>query len=74
MNKNKGNIILYITEDNKIKIELKVFNETVWLTQKEISELFQTTTQNITQHIKDIYETSELEEISTCKNYLQVQK
>jgi hypothetical protein len=74
MNKEKGDIVLYTTEDNKIKIELKVFDETVWLTQKEISELFQTTTQNITQHIKDIYETFELEEISTCKNYLQVQK
>lgn len=72
--KDKGDVILYTTEDNKIKMELKVFNETVWLTQKEISELFQTTTQNITQHIKDIYETFELEESETCKNYLQVQK
>jgi len=70
--KDKGDVILYTTEDNKIKMELKVFNETVWLTQKEISELFQTTTQNITQHIKDIYETFELEELATCKNCNQL--
>ena len=52
---------------------MRLENETVWMTQKAIAELYQTTPQNITLHIKNIYEEGELEENSTCKNYLQVQ-
>nr|WP_242694132.1 virulence RhuM family protein [Proteiniclasticum aestuarii] len=60
-------------EDGKTKVDVRLENETVWMTQKAIAELYQTTPQNITLHIKNIYEENELEENSTCKNYLQVQ-
>ena len=48
-------------------------NETVWLTQAQMAELFQTTPQNITIHISNVYNEGELEEESTCKDFLQVQ-
>lgn len=70
---NKTDILIYQLEDGKIKIDVRLENETVWMTQKAIAELYQTTPQNITLHIKNIYEEGELEENSTCKNYLQVQ-
>jgi len=66
-------ILLYSTEDGQAKIEVRMEDETVWLSQKQMSELFQTTTQNITTHIKNIYHEGELEEVGTCKDYLQVQ-
>ena len=56
-----------------IDINIVVENETVWATQKQMSEIFDTTTQNITLHLKKIYKESEIEELSTCKEYLQVQ-
>lgn len=67
------NVLMYESDDGKIKIDVKVENETVWLTQAGISELYQTSTQNITLHIKNIYNDGELKEEATCKNYLQVQ-
>jgi len=67
-------IILYQTEDGITKIDVRLENETVWLTQKLMAELFQTNPQNITIHLKNIFEEGELEEISTCKDFLQVQK
>lgn len=66
-------MLIYQTKDGKTKIDVRLENETVWMTQKAIAELYQTTPQNITLHIKNIYEEGELEENSTCKNYLQVQ-
>lgn len=70
---NKTDILIYQLEDGKTKVDVRLENETVWMTQKAIAELYQTTPQNITLHIKNIYEEGELEENSTCKNYLQVQ-
>ena len=67
-------IILYTTPQGNIKVEVLVREETVWLTQKMLAALFQTTTQNITLHLKNIYEDGELEEPATCKDFLQVQK
>lgn len=58
----KNNIILYNTEDGKAKIELHVENETVWINQLELAELFQTSKQNISKHIKVILEDGELDE------------
>lgn len=52
---------------------MRAIDGSVWLTQAEIAELFQTTPQNITQHIKTIYEDNELNQEATCKQYLQVQ-
>lgn len=67
-------LLIYQTEDGKIKIETRFQDETIWLTQKQLSELFQTTPQNITLHLKNIYEEQELDENSTCKDFLQVQQ
>ncbi len=69
----KTNILIYQTEEGHTKIDVRLENETVWMTQKAIAELYQTTTQNITLHVKNIYEEGELEVESTCKYYLQVQ-
>jgi hypothetical protein len=70
----ESEIILYQTEDGITKIDVRLENDTVWLTQKLMAELFQTTPQNITIHLKNIFEEGELDEISTCKDFLQVQK
>lgn len=67
-------IIIYNTEDGKAKINLKYEDGTVWLSQSEIAELFQTTKQNISKHIKTIFEDGELNENSTVNYKLTVQK
>ena len=67
-------IIIYITETGETKLEVRLENETVWLTQKLMAKLFQTTPQNITIHLKNIFEEGELNEAATCKDFLQVGK
>ncbi|MCF6270242.1 MAG: virulence RhuM family protein [Melioribacteraceae bacterium] len=74
LQKNKSQIIIYQTESGKTKLDVRFQDETVWLTQKMMAELFQTTSQNITIHLKNIFEEGELEEKATCKDFLQVQK
>jgi len=74
MEENKSQIIIYQTENGATKLDVRFQDETVWLTQKLMAELFQTTSQNITIHLKNIFEEGELEESSTCKDFLQVQK
>jgi hypothetical protein len=69
----ESQIIIYQTEDGNTKLDVRLDNETVWLTQKMMAELFQTTPQNITIHLKNIYSEDELIESSTCKDFLQVQ-
>jgi hypothetical protein len=69
----KPEILLYQTEDGQTKVEVRLDNETVWLSQVQMAELFQTTKQNISLHIRNIYEEGELQEISTVKDYLTVQ-
>jgi hypothetical protein len=66
-----GQIILYSEEHTNINV--RVEGESVWLTQAAIADLYQTTPQNITIHVKSIYEDGELDEAATCKDYLQVQ-
>lgn len=73
MNVNKGELILYRTEDGLTDVHLRAAEGTAWLTQAEIAALFDTTPQNITQHIRAVYEEGELAEAATCKDYLQVQ-
>lgn len=68
-----GKILIYQTEKGDTKIDVYFSYDTVWMTQKTIAELYQTTPQNITIHIKNIYQDGELEQSSTCKQYLQVQ-
>jgi len=69
----KGNIIIYQSDNGNTKIDVRLENENVWLTQKMMAELFQTTPQNITIHLKNIFAEAELQEDSTCKDFLQVQ-
>lgn len=70
---NTGKILIYQNEKGDTKIDVYFEDDTIWMTQKHIAELYQTTPQNITLHIKNIYTDGELEEAATCKNYLQVQ-
>ncbi|MDR1272271.1 MAG: virulence RhuM family protein [Clostridiales Family XIII bacterium] len=68
-----NDIILYNTEDGQTKLELHLKDGTVWLSQLEIAELFQTTKNNISLHAKNILKDSELDESATVKDYLTVQ-
>jgi hypothetical protein len=68
-----GEVILYNTEDGHTQLRLEVVDGTVWLSQAEMAGLFQTTPQNITQHIRTLYGDGELERDATCKDFLQVQ-
>lgn len=70
---NNNEIIIYQTEDGVTKISVTLDGDTVWLTQAQMAELFQTTPQNITLHIGNIYQEGELTPDSTCKEFLQVQ-
>lgn len=70
----ENEIIIYQTQDGQTKIDVRLENETVWLTQNQMAELFQTTKQNVSLHIKNIFEEGELSENSTVKDYLTVQQ
>ena len=67
-----GEFLLYQTEDGRTRIQCRFENESLWLTQAQIAELFQTTPQNVTLHLKAIFAEGELVETATCKAYLQV--
>ena len=66
-------IIIYQTEDGQTQIDVRLENDTVWLTQAQMAELFQKTPQNITMHIRNAFKEGELDEQATCKEFLQVQ-
>lgn len=70
----EGELVIYPADDGNGGIRVLLAGETVWLTQAQIAALYQTTPQNITQHIKAIYNEGELEEAATCKEYLQVRQ
>jgi hypothetical protein len=72
--KPSGEIILYPRVEGAPALEVRLDGETVWLTQAQMAELFQTTPQNITLHLKAIYSEGELNEAATCKDYLQVRQ
>ena len=65
-----NDIIFYTTDDGQSKIEVRLENENVWLTQNAMAELFDTTKQNISLHIKNIFEEKELDENSVVKENL----
>jgi hypothetical protein len=69
-----GEIVLYQTEDGRTQLECRFADETLWLTQALMAELFQTTPQNVTQHLKAIYAEGELRPEATCKDFLQVRQ
>ena len=62
----KGEIVIYRTKDNKVQLTVKLEQETVWLTQKQIADLFRTQRPAITKHLYNIFKTSELQENSVC--------
>lgn len=66
-------VVLYRTEDGTVRVSALVQNETLWLTQAAMAALFDVAPQNITYHLKQIYESDELREVATCKEILQVQ-
>ena len=67
-------IIIYQTEDGQTQIDVRMENETVWLTQAQMAELFQSSRTNIVEHIQHIYEDEELEENPTCRKFRQVRQ
>ncbi|TWB45682.1 virulence RhuM family protein [Nitrospirillum pindoramense] len=68
-----GEFILYNTEDGRAQVRLAIDGGTVWLSQAGMAELFQTTPQNVTQHVRAIFASEEVAREGTCKDYLQVQ-
>ena len=73
-NDDKGQIIIYQSEDGQTNIEVRLEDETVWLTQQQMAELFQTSRTNVVEHIKHIYEEGERDEDSTCRKFRQVRE
>jgi len=70
----KGELVVYQSEDGRVKLDVHLQNETVWLTQPLMAELFQTTQQNISRHIQNIYEEGELVQEATHKKFLSVRQ
>ncbi|MEN9852461.1 MAG: hypothetical protein RI996_404 [Candidatus Parcubacteria bacterium] len=73
VNTQKSGVVLYKTRSGGVELRVDNTQETVWATQAQIAEVFGVTPQNITMHLRNIYEQSELEEKATCKESLQVQ-
>lgn len=74
MEDNNNNIIIYQTDDGLTKIDVKLENDTVWLSQQQMAELYGTSRTNIIEHINNIYNEKELDKNSTCQNFRHVQK
>ncbi|EHY8552397.1 TPA: virulence RhuM family protein [Vibrio parahaemolyticus] len=68
-----GEFVLFTSGDGKTRVECRFESDTLWLSQAAMAELYQVSSQAITQHIKAVYSEGELEQNSTCKDYLQVQ-
>ncbi len=69
---NVPSVVMYTTEDGSITLDVKVAEDSVWLTQSQMAQLFDTTPQNITMHIHGIVKDEELDINSTCKDFLHV--
>ncbi len=69
----KGEIIIYQTEEGQTKINVRFENENLWLSQQQLAELYQSSRTNVVEHIKHIYEEGELDQSSTCRKFRQVQ-
>ena len=66
---NQKQVLIYQTEDGSFQTEVRIESDTIWLSQKQISELFNTSTDNIGLHIKNIYADGELSEEATTEDY-----
>lgn len=69
---NASQFVIYQSEDGKIKLDVRFVDETIWLTQQQLAELFQTSRTNVVEHIQHIYEEGELEAAATCREFRQV--
>lgn len=72
MNVDQGEIVIYQSENGDTRIDVRFVDETAWLTQQQMAELFQSSRTNIVEHIQHIYEEGELDESSTCRKFRQV--
>jgi len=70
----KGEVIIYQNKEGSIKIDVRLEDETVWLSQSQICELFQKSKATISEHIGNIFSEGELEQNSTVRNFRTVQK
>ena len=66
---NQGNLVIYQSDDGETKIDVRFVDETVWLTQQQLCDLYQTSKSNISEHIKHIFEEEELEENSVVRKF-----
>lgn len=73
-NTNSGEIIIYQSDDGLTQVDVKLEDETIWLTQQQMAELFQSSRTNVVEHIGNIYSEGELEQNSTCREFRQVRK
>jgi len=69
-----GQFLVYPTEDGRVKIDVRLQGETVWLTQSQMAELFQTTQQNISLHLQNVFQEGELDREATHKEFLLVRR
>ncbi len=69
MNNDKGEILIYKTEDGITEIDVRLEDETVWLTQQQLADLYQSSKSNVSEHIKHIFEDEELDEKSVVRNF-----
>ena len=69
---NQGEVVIYQSEKGDTKVDVRFVDETVWLTQQQMAELFQSSRTNIVEHMQHIYEEGELDENSTCRKFRQV--
>ena len=67
-------ILLYTSPDGQVQLDIRMQDDTLWMTQQMMAELFQTTVQNIIMHVGNIYKEAELQREGTCKDFLQVRK
>ncbi len=67
-------IEIYQTQDGQAQVEVRFESETVWLTQLQMSELFDTTSENVLMHLKNIFKEQEIDEVSTTKDFLVVRQ
>ncbi len=74
MDDNKGNIIIYLSEDGVVRLDVRLEDKTVWLTQQQMAELYGSSRTNMVEHIKHIYEEGELQENATCRKFRQVRQ
>ena len=70
----QGNIIIYQSKDGVVRLDVRLADNTVWLTQQQMADLYRSSRTNVVEHIKHIYEEGELEEDATCRKFQHVPK